>query len=113
MVIISAGCSDYSFNCMNVSTAASLVLVVNNILSAYAMHWFSLVAILPLKSMFFSIVSITVLNMLEDSGSPCLTPESTVNSSLKSLCNLILTLLFVNVSADSLIHFTGTLYCLT
>jgi hypothetical protein len=78
----------------------------------YAMHCFSLVDILPLKSMFFSIVSITVLNMVADSGSPYSSPDSTVNSSLKLLFTLILTLLFVKDSAVSLINFNGTLYCL-
>jgi hypothetical protein len=50
--IISPSCSARSFNCMNVSTGACLVLVVNSTLSAYAAHCFSLVDILLLKASF-------------------------------------------------------------
>jgi hypothetical protein len=62
--------------------------------------------------MFLNIASTTMLNMLVDSRSPCLTPDCAVNSSLKSLFTLILTLLFAEVSAVSQINFNGTLYCL-
>jgi len=53
--------------------------------SAQAVHCFRRVVMFPLNPNCFNIVSITKLNKVAERGSPCLTPHSTLNSSVKSL----------------------------
>jgi hypothetical protein len=62
----------------------------------------------PLNSIFFNIVSTTKLNKVAERGSPCLTPHSTINSSVKSLFILTRAIVCVKVRAVNLISLSGT-----
>ena len=59
-----------------------------NISSAYREPCFKHVDIFPLKSSCINITSTTTLNKVADSGSPCFTPDSTLNSSAYSFVYL-------------------------
>jgi hypothetical protein len=111
MIIISPGCSDCSFKCKDVSTAACLVIVVNNMSSEYATHCFSFVDKIASQE-HVSQYCIYYYAKYCGSGSPSFAIDSNADSSVKSLFTLIVILLFVAVSAISLINFDGTLYCL-
>ena len=62
----------------------------------------------PLNPICFSIVSITKLNKVAERGSLCLTPHSTINSSVKSLFILTHALVYIKVRATNLITLSGT-----
>ena len=78
--------------------------------SAYAIHCFNLVEIFPLRSRFFSITSVTILNNVAERGSPCFTPYSTWNSSVNLLFTFTLAFLFSKVNFINLINLTGIQY---
>jgi len=65
---------------------------------------------LPLTSIFFSIVLITRLINVGESGSPCFTPLSTLNSDVYTLFTLTFAVVFYSVSLTSLISLQGILY---
>ena len=65
---------------------------------------------LPLTSIFFSIVSIARLNNVRESESPCFTPLSTLNSDVHSLFIVTFAVVFSSVSLTSLISLGGIIY---
>ena len=71
---IKPNCDEIFFNFSKVSINVCLVRAVISISSAYAEHFFKHVDMLPLSSSCFKISSITMLNRVADSGSPCFTP---------------------------------------
>ena len=62
---------------------------------------------LPLRSSFLSTVSITRLNSVGESGSPCFTPLSTLNSIVYALFTFTFAVVFSRVSLISLINLEG------
>ena len=76
--------------------------------SAQAVHCFKCVVMVPLNSICFNIVSITKLNKVAERGSPCLTPHSTINSSVKFQFILTCALVYIKVRAINLISLSGT-----
>jgi hypothetical protein len=79
---IRPNCNDICFSFSNVSIIVCLVWAVINISSAYAEHCFKRVDTLPLSPGCFKLSSITILNGVDDSGSPCFTPVNTLNFSV-------------------------------
>ena len=67
-------CDEMFFSFSKVSVNVCLVLAVISISSAYAEHCFKRVDMLPLSFSCFKILSITVINRVANSGSPCFTP---------------------------------------
>ena len=66
--------------------------------------------ILPVRSSFFSTVSITRLNKVGESGSPCFSPLSTLNSDVYALFTFTFAVVFSRVSLTNLINLGGILF---
>jgi len=65
---------------------------------------------LPVRSGFFNTVSITRLISVGESGSPCFTPLSTLNSIVYTLFTFTFAVVFSRVSLISLSNLEGILY---
>ena len=64
----------------------------------------------PFRSSCFNALSITILNRVADSGSPCLTPEMIINSFVNWLRIFTFAIGLVRVSPISFINFFSTSY---
>ena len=86
------------------SISDCLVPAVINRSSAQAISCLSRFEILPLRSIFLNTVSITRLNSVGESGSPCFTPLSTLNSDVYVLFTYTFAMVFPSVK---IVVFTG------
>jgi len=68
------------------------------------------VGMFPFRSSCFNTLSITILNRVADSVSPCLTPEMIPNSFVNWLPTFTFDIELVRVSPISFINFFGTSY---
>ena len=64
----------------------------------------------PFRSSCFITLSITILNKVEDGGSPCLTPETILNSFANWLPICTFAIELLRVSPIAFINFFGTSY---
>ena len=78
--MVNPTCIDISFSFWKVSSTAYIVLVVSSKSSAWAEHSFMRVDMFPFRFSCFNTLSVTILNRVADRGSPCLTPETILNS---------------------------------
>jgi hypothetical protein len=97
--------ADISFSCWKVSTRECVVLVTIRMSSAYAEHCFMRVDMFPFRYSCFRTLSITILNKVADKGSPCLSLETVLNSSVSWLPIVTFAVQLVKVNQLILLFF--------
>ena len=110
LFMVNPTCNDISFSFWKVSSRACIVLVVSSVSLAWAEHCLMHVDMFPFRSSCFFTLSITILNKVADRGSPCLTPETILNSFVNWLPVFTFAVELVRVSPISFINFFGTSY---